>query len=111
MGDEWGTSLQVELFADELRRLMSEPGHRPASWTDAEIRHFYLVAQCAEAAQTSGDLHALQVLRLRIRPDEEPGTSSVQLSLARRLIITFKADSIPMTAVFDIVGSETEDPT
>jgi len=102
--------LQVELLADELRRLLSEPGHRPASWTDAEIRHFQLIAQCAEAAQTSADLRVLQVLRLRIRPDDEPGTSSVQLSLTRRLIITFKTDSIPMTAVFDIVLLETGAP-
>ena len=103
--------MQLELFAEELRRLLSEPSHPPAGWTDAEIRHFYLVAQCADAAIVPADLHALQVLRLRTRPDDPPGISSVQLSPARRLIITFKTDSMPMTAVFDIVLSQTEGPT
>ena len=102
--------MQVELLADELRWLLSEPGPRPAGWTDAEICHLDLIAQCAEAAQTSADLHALRMLRLRVHPDDEPGTSSVRLSLTRRLIITFKTDSIPMTAVFDIVLLKTGAP-
>jgi hypothetical protein len=100
--------LQLDLLYDELRRLIVRPGDRPAGWTDAESRHVLLVAQCAVAAKTPSDLQCLQILRLRTCPDDPPGTSSVQLSAKRLLVITFKTDSIPMTAVFDVMSPVTE---
>jgi hypothetical protein len=101
--------LHLELLDDELRRLIGEAGYRPAGWADAEIRHLLLLAQCAGAAKTQSDLHSLRVLRFRIHPDDAPGTSSVQLSAGRRVTIIFKADSIPMTAVLDVLSSGTEE--
>jgi len=101
--------LQLDLLDDELRCIIVGPGHRPPGWTESERRHVLLLAQCAVAAKSPADLHTLQILRLRTGPDDAPGTSSVLLSAQRLLVITFKADSIPMTAVFDVMAPRTEE--
>lgn len=103
-----GIGLQLDVLDDELRLLIAGHGHLPG-WTDSEIRQVLLVAQCTIAAQTPSDLYALRILRLRPSGDDAAAVSSVLLSADRQLIITFKTDSIPMTAVFDARSLGTED--
>lgn len=79
---------------------------RPDGWGASEIRHFFLVAQCAQAAKVEADLHAMRMLRLRSHPDESR-TSSVQLGEKRRLTLTFNDES-PITAQFDVTVIGTE---
>ena len=92
-------------FLDEaLRRLTAEPGYCLEGWDVAEVRHFRLVAQCARAAKAADDLRAMRILRIQSHADDPPGASSIQLSPRRRLLLTFKSDDTPSTAVFSILS-------
>jgi plasmid maintenance system killer protein len=107
--------MHLDFLDGTLRRLAVEEGFLPAGWAEAEICHFRLVAQCAQAAKVEGDLHATRILRLQACHDGEPGTWSVQLSARRRLAIAFKTEGTSATAVFsvsppEVVSKETEEP-
>jgi hypothetical protein len=98
--------MHLDFLDQTLRRLAAEEDFFPAGWDGAEIRHFRLVAQCVRAAKVEGDLHATRILRLRAHHDGEPGTSLVQLSASRWLVIAFKNDSTSATAVFSVSPPE-----
>ena len=98
--------MHLDFLDQVLRRLATEPSFRPAGWDEVEISHFRLVAQCAQAAQVESDLHATRILRLQACPDTAAKTSSVQLSHRRRLVLTFKNDGAPATAVFSVLPIE-----
>ena len=98
--------MHLDFLDQALRRLATEPGFRPAGWDEAEISHFRLVAQCAQAAKAEGDLRAMRILRFQACPDTQPITSSIQLSPRRRLVLTFKNDDTPATAVFSVLSVE-----
>lgn len=100
--------MQLDVLDDDLRLLIAGHGV-PPGWTDSEVRHVLLVAQCTIAAQTPSDLYALRILRLRPGGDGAAVVSSVLLSADRQLILTFKTDSLPMTAVFDVRPLGTEE--
>lgn len=96
-------------FQDEvLRRLATEPAFSPPGWDEQEIRHFRLVAQCAQAAQVSDDLRATRILRIRPHADGRPGTSLIQLSPGRRLLLAFETDTASPTVVFSVLSMEME---
>lgn len=97
-------------FQDEiLRRLAADPAFRPEGWDEAEIRHFRLVAQCAQAAQVADDLHATRILRIRPHTDDQPDLSSIQLSPGRWLLLTFGPDNTSPAAVFSVLSMEMEE--
>jgi len=98
--------LHLEFMDHALRRLVREAGFRPSGWDEEEISHFRLVAQCAQAAKVESDLNALRVLRLEACPDDQPGPSSIRLSSRQRLLVTFKSDDAPVTAVFSVMSVE-----
>jgi plasmid maintenance system killer protein len=98
--------LHLDFLDETLRRLAAEPAYRPEGWDVAEVRHFRLVAQCAQAAKVTGDLSAMRILRIQSHPDDPPGTSSIWLSSCRRLLLTFKDDDTPATAVFSALPME-----
>ena len=102
------SSLQLDFLDEALRRLTTEPGYHPDGWDPAEVRHLRLVAQCAQAAVVASDLQAMRILRLQPHADDPPGTSSVQLSARRRMIIAFKNDGAAATAVFSVFSKEME---
>ena len=92
--------MHLDFLDEALRRLAAEPAYRPEGWDVAEVRHFRMVAQCAQAAKAANDLRAMRILRIQSHADDPPGTSSIQLSPRRRLLLTFKSDDTPATAVF-----------
>jgi hypothetical protein len=97
-------------FQDEvLRRLAADPSFRPEGWDEAEIRHFRLVAQCAQAAQIADDLRETRILRVRPPTDHQPDFSSIQLSPGRRLLLAFGTDSTSLTATFSVLSMEMEE--
>jgi plasmid maintenance system killer protein len=98
--------LHLEYLDRALRRLACEPGFRPSGWDETEISRFRLVVQCARAAKVEGDLRALHVLRLQECPDHQPGPSSIRLSSRRQLLLTFKSDDAPVTAVLSVMSIE-----
>ena len=107
--------MHLDFLDRTLRRLATEPGYRPPGWGEAEIDHFRLVAQCAQAAKVEGDLRTMRILRCQACLDGPPGTSSIQLSPRRRLLLTFKNDDAPATAVLSVLLIEvspigTEEP-
>lgn len=97
-------------FQDEvLRRLAAEPAFSPDGWDEQEVRHFRLVAQCAQAAQVADDLCATRILRIRPHADGRPGTSSIQLSPGHRLLLAFGTDTASPTVVFSVLSMEMEE--
>jgi hypothetical protein len=97
-------------FQDEvLRRLAADPAFCPEGWDEEEIRHFRLVAQCAQAAQIADDLHATRILRIRPHTDDQPDFSSIQLSPSRQLLLAFGTDNTSPTAVFSVLSMEMEE--
>ena len=96
-------------FEDQvLRRLAAEPTFAPEGWDEPEIRHFRLVAQCAQAAQVADDLHATRVLRIRPNADGQSGTWFVQLSSSRRLFLAFGTGTTYQTVMFSVLSMEME---
>ena len=96
-------------FQDEvLRRLAADPAFCPEEWDEEEIRHFRLVAQCAQGAQVADDLHATRVLRITPHADGQPGTWFVQLSSGRRLLLAFGTDTTSPAVVFSVLSMEME---
>jgi len=97
-------------FQDKvLRRLAADPGFSPEGWDEDEVRHFRLVAQCAQAAQVADDLRETRILRIRPHANGQPGTSSIQLSPGRRLLLAFGADNTSPTVVFSVLSMEMEE--
>jgi hypothetical protein len=92
--------LQLRYLDDVLQRIATDADFEPAGWDAAEVAHFRLIAQCAEAALEERDLLALRLLRLRSGADDT--LASVLLSAARMLTIKFEPTTTPMTAVFDV---------
>jgi hypothetical protein len=98
--------LHLDYLDQVLLRLAAEPAFRPAGWDEAEISHFRLIAQCAQAAEVEGDLHAMRILRLQKCADTEARTSWIQLSPRRRLVFVFKNDCTPVAAVLSVLPVE-----
>jgi hypothetical protein len=101
--------LRLHFHDEVLRRLAADSAFHPEGWEEVEIRHFRLVAQCAQAAQVVDDLHATRILRIRPHTDDQPGFSSVQLSPGRRLLLAFVPDHTSATAVFSVLSMEMEE--
>jgi toxin HigB-1 len=101
--------LHIRFEDHVLRRLAAEPAFAPEGWDEPEIRHFRLVAQCAQAAQVADDLHATRVLRIRPCADGQPGTWFVQLSSSRRLLLAFGTDTTSPTLMFSVLSMEMEE--
>ena len=93
--------MRIEVLAVDLASVIDGSAPPTGRWTDAEVRHVRLVAQCARAARTPKDLFALRVLRLR--HTDEPEIARVELNTQHALLITFKGED-PITAVFDIAS-------
>jgi hypothetical protein len=98
--------LQLRYLDDVLQRIATDADYEPAGWDAAEVAHFRLIAQCAEAAIAESDLLTLRLLRLR--PGADDTVTSVPLSAARMLTIKFESTTTPMAAVFDVSRVETE---
>ena len=98
--------MQLRYVDDVLQRIATDADYKPVGWDAVEVAHFLLVAQCAGAATTEGDLLTLRLLR--IQSDAHQGVASVMLSAKRMLTIRFEPTTMPMTAVFDVSRIETE---
>ena len=93
--------MELELLDANLRRIANEPSHRPEGWGDDEVRHFLLIAQCAQAAKTETDLLTFRMLGLRVRPDESRKCWA-PFGNQRRLTITFSDKNGPLIAQFGL---------
>jgi len=92
--------LQLRYRDDVLHRIASDAAYVPVGWDAAEVAHFRLVAQCADAAIVESDLLTLRLLRLRAGAGGNG--AAVILSATRALTITFETQRTPMTAVFGL---------
>jgi hypothetical protein len=97
--------LQLRYLDGVLHHIATDADYAPAGWGAAEVAHFRLVAQCADAAIATRDLFTLRLLRLR--PDADGAVASVSLSAARMLTIKFESTATSMSAVFDTSMVET----
>jgi hypothetical protein len=97
--------LQLRYLHDVLHHIATDADYEPAGWDAAEVAHFLLVAQCADAASATQDLLTLRLLRLR--PDADGAVASVSLSAVRMLTIKFESTATSMSAVFDTSMVET----
>lgn len=109
--------MEIEYLDSEARRAATAPGSSPSTWTESEVMRLRLVVQCVRAALVITDLLKLQCLQLRAEDLDDPGNPgdpdnpgryTTTLSPRRRLTLTFKADSSPITAMLDIVLIRTD---
>lgn len=98
--------MQLRYLDDVLQRIATDADYEPVGWDAAEVAHFRLIAQCADAAIAERDLLTLRLLRLR--PGADDTVASVPLSATRMLTIKFEPTTTPITAVLDVSRVETE---
>lgn len=101
--------LHREYLDEVLRRLATEAEYEPPGWDSTGVALFRLVDQCAYAAVTEADLRSLRsYLRMQPYPQAGPRAWLVVLGSHRSLVITIKAEDIPMTALFELLNAGTE---
>ncbi len=100
--------MEREYLDEELRRLATEPGFRPAGWSTSEVSDFHRLVQCARAAYVETDLRNMLVLR--IEPDEsgEHCRARATLSSGRAIDLTFKNSESHGVVVLGLLTPETE---
>lgn len=97
--------MQLRYANDDLRRIATDADYQPPGWSEAELDHFLLVAQCADAAIGPEDLFAFRGLGLQNSSNDAAVAS---LSPARQMKIQFEMEASPMTALLDVSTVETE---
>lgn len=100
--------VEREYLDEELRRLATEPEFHPSGWSDAEVRAFHRLVQCARAAHVERDLRNMRLLR--IEPDEsgDPARAQATLSSGRAIDLTFKNSDSHGTVVLGLLTAEME---
>ena len=82
--------MEREYLDEELRRLATEPGFRPAGWDDVDVQGFHRLVQCARAAIAEGDLRSMRLLRIEPDGSGDPTRARSTLSSGREIDLTFK---------------------
>jgi hypothetical protein len=82
--------VEREYLDEELRRLATEPGFRPAGWDDVDVRGFRRLVQCACAAHVEDDLWNMRLLRIEPDGSGDPTRARATLSSGREIDLTFK---------------------
>lgn len=96
-------------YLDEgLRRLATDPGFRPAGWTDREIRDFHRLIQCVRAANVETDLRNMRLLRIEPHYSGDPTQAWATLSSGRVIDLTFRYSGNHAAVVFGVVAVEME---
>ena len=96
-------------YLDEgLRRLATDPGFRPAGWSDREIREFHRLIQCVRAAYVETDLRNMRSLRIEPDHSGDPTRARATLSSGRVIDLTFKISDNHGAVVFGVLAVEME---
>ena len=82
--------MEREYLDEDLRRLATEPGFRPAGWDDSDVRGFHRLVQCACAAHVEDDLRNMRLLRIEPDGSGDPTRARAALSSGREIDLTFK---------------------
>ena len=82
--------VEREYLDEDLRRLATEPGFRPAGWDDLDVRGFHRLVQCACAAHVEDDLRNMRLLRIEADGSGDPTRARATLSSGRTIDLTFK---------------------
>jgi plasmid maintenance system killer protein len=98
----------MEYLDEVLRRLATEPGHRPAGWSSGAILAYRETVHCVDAANADTDLRALRSLRMRARPDLKLGAWSIRLDDLLVLVLAFKGEGRGAVAVLELLNSDWE---
>lgn len=100
--------MEQEYLDEELRRLATDPGFRPAGWSDREIRAFHRLVQCARAAYVEDDLRNMRVLRIEPDDSGDPTRARAALSSGRVIDLTFKTSGNHGAVVIGVLTAEME---
>ena len=101
--------VEREYLDEELRRLATEHGFRPAGWSASDISDFHRLVQCARAAYVESDLRNMLVLRIERDGAGDPSRAQATLSSGRVIDLTFKNPEDHGAVLFGLVTPETED--
>lgn len=100
--------MERDYFDEGLRRLATDPGFRPAGWSDREIRDFRRLIQCARAAYVETDLRNMRLLRIEPHSSGDPARAWATLGSDRVIDLTFRYSGDHVTVVFGVVTVEME---
>jgi plasmid maintenance system killer protein len=92
--------VERDYLDEDLRRLATDPGFRPAGWSDREVREFHRLVQCARAAHVEEDLRNMRVLRIESDDAGDPGRVCATLSSGRVIYLMFKNSGSHSAVVF-----------
>ncbi|OPX11792.1 hypothetical protein B1790_06415 [Mycobacterium sp. AT1] len=96
-------------YLDEgLRRLATDPGFRPAGWSNREIREFHRLIQCVRAAHVETDLRNMRLLRIEPDHSGDPTRARATLSSGRVIDLTFKISDNHGAVVFGVLAVQME---
>jgi hypothetical protein len=101
--------LDREYLDEALRRLVTDAGFQPESWTHTEVKEYRRLVQCARAAKVDTDLRNLRMLRIEMQADD-PTRGRATLSSGRVIGLTFKSSGGHLTVVFELFPRETDNP-
>lgn len=100
--------MEQDYLDEGLRRLATDPGFRPAGWTDREIRDFHRLIQCVRAAYVERDLRNMRLLRIEPHISGDPSRAWATLSSGRVIDLTFRYSGSHGTVVFGVLAVEME---
>lgn len=100
--------MEREYLDEDLRRLATDPGFRPAGWSGAEIRKFHLLVQCVRAAHVESDLRNMRVLRIKSVDSSDPTRARAMLGSSRAIDLMFKHSGGHGSVIFGASIAEME---
>jgi hypothetical protein len=99
-----------EYMDEELHRLATDPGFRPAGWSALDISDLRVLVQCARAARLHTDLQNSRMLRIEPDGAGDPNRARATLSSGRVVDLTFKSTESYGAVVFELLTPEMETP-
>lgn len=100
--------MEQDYLDEGLRRLATDPGFRPAGWSDLEIRDFRCLIQCARAAYVETDLRNMRSLRIEPHGSGDPRRARATLGSGRVIDLTFEYSGNHVAVVFGVATVEME---
>ncbi|AGM31701.1 hypothetical protein MASS_1p0141 (plasmid) [Mycobacteroides abscessus subsp. bolletii 50594] len=100
--------MEQDYLDEGLRRLATDPGFRPAGWSDREIRDFHRLIQCVRAAYVETDLRNMRLLRIEPHYSGDPARAWATLSSGRVIDLTFRYSGNHGAVVFGVLAVEME---
>lgn len=98
--------MEREYLDEELRRLATEPGFRPAHWSEADVGEFRRLVQCVRAAPVERDVRNMRLLRITPDDSGDPSRAHATFRSGRQIDLAFKSSDSHDAVVFGLLTPE-----